>query len=124
MKQLFVVFNKYLPLIVWCLTIFFLSNSDQPDVGTTYWTNLVAKKLAHIVEYAILGLLSYRALNKSKIKALIFVLLYGISDEIHQSLVPGREPRIRDIFIDVIGGFIGLWIVKYLPLKIQQKLGI
>ncbi|MFH1781684.1 MAG: VanZ family protein, partial [Patescibacteria group bacterium] len=64
------------------------------------------------------------AFNKSKIKALIFVLLYGISDEIHQFLVPGRESRIRDVFIDLLGGGIGLWTVKYLPLTIQKKLGI
>lgn len=124
MKQLPIIFNKYLPLFLWCLLIFFLSSSDQPDVGQTYWTNFIAKKLAHIVEYVILGVLSYRALGKSKIKALIFVLLYGISDEIHQSLVPSREPRIRDVFIDLIGGVFGLCFLKFIPLKIQMKLGL
>lgn len=124
MKPLLSNLSKYLPLLLWCLLIFFFSSTDQPDVGHTYWTNFVAKKLAHIVEYGVLAILSYRAFNKSKIKALIFVLLYGISDEIHQFLVPGRESRTRDVFIDLLGGGIGLWTVKYLPLTIQKKLGI
>jgi len=122
MKPLLSIIYKYLPLLLWCVVIFLLSNQDQPDVGPTYWTNFVAKKLAHIVEYGILGLLSYRAFGKSKIKALIFVLLYAISDEIHQSLVPGREPSIRDILIDLFGGFVGLWIIKFLPRTIKTFL--
>ena len=34
------------------------------------------------------------------------VTLYGISDEIHQSFVPGRDPSIGDLFADCAGGLL------------------
>lgn len=125
MRLLLLILNKYLPLLFWCLTIFLFSSQPKTlNIGPNYWTDFFVKKLAHIIEYGILAIFAYRAFNKSKLKTLIFVLLYGISDEIHQSLVPGREPRVRDVFIDLLGGFFGLWLIKYLPPKVQKKLGI
>ena len=124
-QQLSQKISLYLPLIIWCLVIFIFSNRKTTvNVGPNYWTDFVVKKIAHIIEYAILSILSYGAFNKSKIKALIFVLLYGISDEIHQSFVPGREPRIRDVIIDLLGGGLGLWMKKFIPPAMRQKLGL
>lgn len=34
---------------------------------------------------------------------LLIVLLYAVSDEFHQSLVPGRYPTGRDIGYDILG---------------------
>lgn len=119
------VISRYLPLLIWCGVIFFFSNQPKTiNIGPNYWTDFAAKKTAHLIEYGILAILSYRALNKSKISALIFVILYGLSDEFHQSFIPGREPRIRDVAIDFIGGFIGIWSLKFIPAEIQKKLGI
>ena len=36
---------------------------------------------------------------------LIFVLIYAISDEVHQYFVPGRAMALRDVLIDFSGGF-------------------
>lgn len=41
--------------------------------------------------------------------AVIITLLYGISDEIHQSFVPNRTYDIHDIVADGIGGLAGAW---------------
>jgi VanZ family protein len=47
--------------------------------------------------------------------AVIFGTLYGISDEFHQSFVPGRDVSGFDVFIDFLGSAIGsrvyLWLV-------------
>lgn len=117
--------SKYLPLILWCVLIYYLSGiSKTADIGPTYWTNFIAKKIAHLFEYAILAILSYRAFNKSSLFAFIFTLLYAFSDEWHQQFVPFRESRIRDVVIDGIGALLGLCLIKYIPLKIRQRLFI
>ena len=54
--------------------------------------------------------------------AVILTVLYAISDEYHQSFIPGRTATVRDIIIDIAGvvfAFISLW--KLLP-KAPEKL--
>lgn len=115
---------RWLPLAVWCLLIFFFSSLPKTSVGIDYWTDFTIKKTAHIIEYAILAILSYRAFGKSVFKALIFTILYAVSDEFHQSLVPGREPRVRDVLFDTIGALGGIWVLKYIPPEVLKKLKI
>lgn len=74
-------------------------------------------KTAHILEYGILGFLLSFALNISKnnfdipTKYVIFwVVLAGLTDEIHQYFVPGRSMDIIDLTADIIGGFLGILI--------------
>jgi len=84
------------------------------------------RKAAHVTEYAILGLLVWRALQKPNAAgrrpwfwsqaalALLFVALYATSDEIHQSFVPTRQASAWDVLLDTTGGAFGLlflWIV-------------
>ena len=72
--------------------------------------SLSIRKLAHMMEYAILFLLLYGGIlrnneNSPKAAALGAVLsvLYACSDEAHQLFVPGRSGEIRDIMIDLLG---------------------
>lgn len=67
-------------------------------------------KLAHISEYGILVSLIYFALRDSNTTkhhsfklALVIAFMYGISDEIHQYFVPGRQANIFDVVADGIG---------------------
>lgn len=123
-KRLNNLLSIWAPLILWCFFIFaFSSFPKTPDIGPTYWTNFIAKKISHLIEYGILGILAKRAFKKSWV-SLIFLLLYAASDESHQSFIPGREGRVRDGIIDFIGGSFGIWIIKYIPLKIRKKLNI
>ena len=105
----------WLPPILWGLIIFSFSSLRVGSSNEIYWKDFVIKKTAHIVEYAILAVLLYRAMIGSDIekkKAIIFAILivslYGFTDEFHQSFTPGREPRIRDVIIDTIGGALGV----------------
>ena len=41
-------------------------------------------------------------------KAILVVIVYAASDEIHQLFVPSREGTLRDVIIDTIGGTCGL----------------
>jgi len=73
-------------------------------------------KLAHFVEYFILGALLVRAFANSSDKAnfkmilLLSILIaaaYGALDEFHQRFVSGRSPEIFDIISDIIGSLFG-----------------
>ena len=68
------------------------------------------RKTAHIVVYATLAVLWFRAFMKSgkSIPAAVFLtftfsLLCAGLDEYHQSLVPGRTGLVSDVYIDITG---------------------
>ena len=85
------------------------------------------RKIAHLTEYAILGILSYIAflLHKKKkivISATMLCTLYAVTDEIHQLFVKGRACRWYDVLIDTAGAVIGIMILIVI-LKIIRKRG-
>lgn len=95
-------FSRWLPVILWCGIIFFLSSQPHlPGPEDKNWDFLI-KKLGHICAYAILFYFTYRATGSVK-ESFLFCILYAISDEYHQSFVPGRTPMARDVGIDIIG---------------------
>lgn len=99
----------WLPVLAWAALIFALSS--VPDLGTGLggW-DLVLRKLAHATEYAVLGALLVRATGRTGL-AIALGTLYAVSDEIHQTFVPGRMGSPVDVAIDAIGVACGvvLW---------------
>jgi VanZ family protein len=76
-------------------------------------------KVLHFVGYALLGALFLRAfktsriINNVKLMLIFSVLLsslYGISDEIHQYLIPYRDADLMDVLADTLGGILGVYI--------------
>lgn len=109
----------WLPVILWALIIFFFSN--RPSIYTVdfYLGDFLLKKSAHIVEYAIFGILVFRAFlshdidkKKALLISIVIASFYGITDEFHQSFISGRTATIRDTIIDTIGAIIGVNICK------------
>ncbi len=89
----------------------------------------IIRKLAHFSIYTVVGILimafvsTYRLLLWKKFLISIMVgLLYAISDEYHQSFVPGRSAELRDVLIDTSGVFVGILIVLVL-ISIYKALG-
>ncbi len=72
----------------------------------------------HFIEYAILGLLISRAVNVINPQGLIYtcclVSLIGAIDEIIQWFLPNRVGDMRDVFMNSVGGFSGLWLGRFL----------
>jgi VanZ family protein len=69
---------------------------------------VVLRKLAHVGGYLVLTLLLVRALQRSDVAAampvaIVLALAYAISDEWHQSFVPGRTATPRDVAVDGLG---------------------
>lgn len=72
------------------------------------------RKVAHFTIYLVLGLVSYLALprqwsvKKKMILVVSLCFMYAITDEFHQSFVPGRAPEVRDVLIDTLGSSVGM----------------
>jgi len=102
-----------LPAIVWAIVIFTLSSQPTLPGFESGFFDFILKKSAHMFVYAVLYLLIARGVEMvAPIKAkkgwlvflpLLIVFFYAISDEFHQSLVPGRYPTLRDIGYDILG---------------------
>ena len=77
----------------------------------------IVRKTAHFSAYGALGLSLFSALLLTFTKkflwlwAFIISVLYAISDEIHQSFVPGRSMEARDVLIDSTGALLGILFV-------------
>lgn len=81
--------------------------------------SLIVRKSAHIFLFMVLFILIFNFLfllfnyHLSILCSLILVLICAIIDEIHQGFVLGRARSFSDVFIDMIGGFIGYLIVYF-----------
>jgi VanZ family protein len=148
-------FLKYwLPVLIWMAVIFGASADPQshdrsrhifrpillwffPHISDQEFEqiHLILRKCCHLTEYAILGLLVFRALSHSKTGlppwswprvggVLLIVFVYAATDEYHQSFVPGRTALFSDVCIDTGGAAIGLlvwWIYHRLRTPKPQK---
>jgi len=133
-------FLKYwLPLLIW-LGLIFAGSTDVMSAEHTsryivpfllwlkpgmspmaIWTTLVvARKCAHVTEYALLALLLWRALRNIPVlraktlmvfaAVLVGCAVFAASDEFHQTFVKSRTPSVRDVLLDVGGALVGLLI--------------
>lgn len=67
-------------------------------------------KLAHLGYFLVLALLLMQAIPGRWRLGLALALLIGAADELHQLLLPGREPGIVDWLADFCGAGIGLFL--------------
>lgn len=111
-------FAAWLPPLLWMVLIFAMSSRSTIPVAPGLSPQLIAAA-GHIVVYAILAVLLYRALTdhleswqRRALLAWVIATLYGISDEFHQSFVPGRYATVEDVVLDAVGAAIGLLLYR------------
>ena len=79
----------------------------------------LVKKGGHMLGYALLGLSLIRVQGRLNWKSCLLTLagctLYALSDEFHQSFVPGRNPTLVDVGIDLTGCLVGLGVFSRVP---------
>ena len=143
----------WLPLSAYAVTITYLSSLSAPmdhfetlagafiSLPSALFNNF-NDKICHIAEYAILGILTYRAIRYSwgtklgtdiGLITVISITVFGCTDEFHQWFTPLRQVEGWDIFADALGGVIGvsLWkwvstipvctlLDEHLPFKLQS----
>jgi VanZ family protein len=131
----------WLPVVIWMAVIFsasgdtkstqrssrliepfirwFFPNASQDQIWPIV---MVVRKCAHLTEYAVLALLLWRALRSLSQEvqgwsprlatyAWLGVVLYAITDEVHQAFVPNRMGSPWDVLLDSIGGAVGLFVL-------------
>ena len=116
------------PAVALMVAIFFASSrSDIPTLpgGLTDHTG-------HFIGYALLGMLVLRAFAKARwsgvtslgaLTAVAICSLYGITDEFHQSFVPGRTPDPIDWIADTLGAVVGVVAVLIMSRLVAGKRG-
>jgi VanZ family protein len=113
---------RFFPALIWMGIIFYFSSQQTTGIGgDSYWLRFFILKSFHLIEYAILFILINFAIN-SGINSILIAYLYGVSDEIHQSFIPGRTSKFTDTIIDLLGISIGLLILKFILIPLIKKL--
>jgi len=91
--------------------------------------HFIIRKMGHLSEYAILGILLWRAWSRTGVmvgqrsgwKTAIFALAlaagYAAGDEFHQSFVPSRTASVQDVMIDACGALLGLLVFRACKLR-------
>lgn len=123
------------PVVLWLGLIGFMSGDRFSDEQTASWlthvpflaamglpptlidsTNLILRKSAHFVEYAVLSMLTYRALGATAAPrgratrlagALALALSVAVLDEVHQGTTQTRTGSPRDVLLDAVGAAAG-----------------
>jgi VanZ family protein len=109
----------WLPVLLWMGVIFVGSSQPKLPFVLNKTADFITKKAGHVIEYGVLAFLLWRALSKEKGwpalpsfgGAFVLSLLYAISDEFHQTFVPGRSGRLTDVGFDVLGALLALGLV-------------
>jgi VanZ family protein len=98
---------RAVPAIVWLGVIFAVSSVPGSNVPGGWSVQ------GHLAEYAVLGILVVFALGRPvdprvALAVLAFCAFYGLTDELHQILVPGRTCDPLDWTADVLGSSAGI----------------
>lgn len=117
----------YVPAIIWAVLI--LIGSSIPDLSAPGLGFTMADKIVHFAEYFILGLLAARAVSTFYEEPLKILWIssaltsgYGILDELHQLLVPGRTTEGLDMVADILGSILA--VALYVGLLRRRSPGV
>ncbi len=109
----------------------FFNLSEEQTAKASRAVFAAVRKTAHFCEYAGLAVMMtscflsfYVKRPKSLILAWVLSSVYAVSDEIHQTFVPGRSGRPGDVIIDSLGALTGalfVFLVVTIYFKIKDK---
>jgi len=135
---------KWVLLILWVSLIFYMSNQIGKDSSNASgffvkelvkivpilkpYTSIISffvRKVAHIVEYFILGILVYQLVDEYFIKdkrlvSILICIFLSCFDEIHQLFVPLRNGTIIDIFYDSLGFLLAIYLLDVIKRKTKH----
>jgi VanZ family protein len=102
-----------IPVVGYMALIFVLSSRPPPEPVVSLG---VKDSWLHLVEYGVLGFLVARLVSAASgtrshlapvVVGALVGTLYGLSDEWHQSFVPGRDASASDAVMDAVGSTLG-----------------
>lgn len=113
------------PAVIWMAATFVVSHQSRVQIPFG-----APDYIGHGVSYAVLGALLMPALAGGRLKGLRAALIvpavliagvYGVSDEFHQSFIPGRLASVSDIVADTIGAVVGAGIVAAMGALVRAR---
>lgn len=117
MRKILHYIYYWLPPLIWMGLIYFMSS--QRSVGMTHnkTGDFFVFKSLHMVEYAFLFFLLYRAFHTVTARSMFWyafslATLYSITDEFHQLYIATRQGGIRDVLFDIAGMIIMYGIIR------------
>jgi hypothetical protein len=106
---------RFLPAILMMLAIFLFS-AGSALILPEHLLQMIINKGGHMIGYGLLALAFWRIFEFEDDRfwlAWLLAVLYALTDEYHQSFVPGRHPSLFDaLFYDALGALIALWLVS------------
>ena len=118
----------YIPLAIYWLILFTATSlpvERLPSIG-------FSDKVNHFIAYFVLSVLvnltliyqrkSRSLFEKATMVTIIVCLFYGVADELHQILIPGRFAETLDWVADASGTIVGVLIVNFLINKLKYQL--
>ena len=92
-------------VLTWMALIFYLSSLSYEEIQSGYMAKVELPSVeGHLILYGVLAWLALATLHTYRktvdrpwrwaLLAVAFATLYGVTDELHQSLVPGRTPSL------------------------------
>ena len=123
---------RFLPVMAVMGIIFFLSHQPGGSFDLPEVVNI--DKLLHCLAYAVLGLAAFFALPPRYLASrplsagcgvILFCLLFGIADELHQYFIPGRSADGWDLVADTGGGVVAVFLGwRLLPWIASRRPGL
>ncbi len=119
MQKLLLKLPRWLPAVLLMAAIFAFSSIPSNDMPRFGVFDFSIKKGGHMLGYALLALAFLHWLwpfqtvgqpvpGRLLLLAWLLALVYAVSDEFHQSFVPGRGPSVFDVLIDSVGAALAL----------------
>jgi VanZ family protein len=110
------------PAVTWAVLIFVLSSIPGKTLSPVQLFAGI-DKVAHAGVYAVLGATVLLAARRtwalsgraSVLLAAALAVGYGITDELHQLLVPGRSADAFDVVADGLGALFGAFVAERRP---------
>ena len=99
---------------MWVGVIIAFSLTPDPTGGLPGLLARALSPVAHAMEFLVFGLLlGWVAAKRPFWLLTVAGVLTAFLDESVQSRVPGRIPDINDVFADVLGFVLGIWIARH-----------
>ncbi len=110
-------FLRWLPALAVMIVIFGFSSIPAKEMPSFGLWDLIVKKGAHMIGYALLASALWYGLGFQRQLwwlAVIIAVGYALTDEFHQSFIPGRHPSLVDaLVIDGAGALLGLILSRF-----------
>jgi VanZ family protein len=123
--------KAWLPVVLWAALILSAANDEFSEANTRGWlerilsdapkiVNTIIRKGGHIVAYAVLALLAWRA-HRTLFIALFVAIAVSITDETMQAMTLTREGSQYDVLLDTCGALLATLLVPSVRERLSPR---